>query len=76
VNFDAHDDGWRLSVSDDGVGYPTDTAKTQTGLGTDIVAALARHLNARVEVTTGGTGSTTAIIHRKPLTAVGAGSAP
>jgi two-component sensor histidine kinase len=63
VNFDASGAGWRLCVSDDGVGHAKISAVPQTGLGTNIVEALARHLKARVEIADGGIGSSTAIIH-------------
>jgi two-component sensor histidine kinase len=55
---------WRLSVSDDGVGrdpHPVEAA--HVGLGTSIVEALARNLNARVEIAPAGPGATTAIVH-------------
>jgi two-component sensor histidine kinase len=56
--------GWRLSVSDDGVGRPTNRAiRVQPGLGTSIVEALARSLGARVEIGPPGRGATTSIVH-------------
>ena len=52
IGVDYSSDGldWTLAVSDDGVGMPpNDTAKA--GLGTNIVNALAHHLDAEVKVT-------------------------
>jgi len=63
VSFDTHGAGWRLAVSDDGIGYARDAATVHTGLGRDIVQALARHLKARGEIADGGIGSSTAVIH-------------
>ncbi len=64
VDFSAEGPDWRLSVSDDGVGKPSGTAKPgRPGLGTNIVEALARHLKANVESVTTGAGTETAIIH-------------
>jgi two-component sensor histidine kinase len=53
-----------LSVSDDGVGRRHDGIEpTHVGLGTSIVEALARQLNARVEISDGHPGMATSIIH-------------
>lgn len=45
VNYDFHGPNWILCVRDDGVGMPA-VAPTRTGLGTSIVLALAKQLNA------------------------------
>ena len=63
VDFAAEGADWRLTVSDDGVGRKLDGDPNHTGLGTNIVEALARHLKAKVEVAEGGVGSSTAIVH-------------
>jgi two-component sensor histidine kinase len=57
VAYELHGPNWSLSVSDDGVGVPTDPALVRTGLGTSIVQALAKQLAADVVVkrTTPGT---------------------
>jgi chemotaxis protein methyltransferase CheR len=58
---------WRLSVSDDGVGRSADPPQPlHVGLGTSIVDALARNLNARVEIALPGPGAATAIVHAGP----------
>jgi len=63
VDFKGEGTGWRLSVSDDGVGRHTDTSKTpRVGLGTSIVEALARQLNARIEIRDNAPGTEVSII--------------
>ena len=52
---------WTLSVTDDGVGMPADPAHIQIGLGTSIVQALARQLDASVQVGPGHPGTRVAI---------------
>ena len=54
---------WTLSVGDNGVGMPEDPANAKPGLGTGIVEALARQLNARVRVSDGKPGTDVSIIH-------------
>ena len=58
-----HGPNWRLSVADDGVGMPTDPSLVRTGLGTSIVEALARQLEASVEISQGQPGTVVAITH-------------
>ena len=60
-----HSDGpkWTLSVTDDGVGMPTDAARTKPGLGTSIVEALARQLDASVRVSNARPGAKVSIVH-------------
>jgi len=54
---------WTLSVSDDGVGMPTDAASAKPGLGTSIIEALSRQLDARVEIADAHPGTSVSIIH-------------
>ncbi len=63
VDFALHGPNWVLSVTDDGVGMPTDTAHIRVGLGTSIVQALAKQLDATVETEPGHPGTRVAIIH-------------
>jgi two-component sensor histidine kinase len=63
VGFELHGPNWTLSVTDDGVGMPTDPAHIRTGLGTSIVQALARQLGAIVETAPGRPGTRVAITH-------------
>ena len=56
--------GWSLAVSDDGVGLAaTADGVPNSGVGTRIVAALARRLGARVEASSGETGTRVTIRH-------------
>lgn len=54
---------WALSVCDDGVGMPKDKATAKAGLGTSIVEALARQLEANIEVRDGKPGTHVTIRH-------------
>jgi PAS domain S-box-containing protein len=66
VAYEAAETGWRLAVSDNGIGIPEgqlDSDKPRAGLGTIIVAALAKQLDARVEVTRSRRGTTVSITH-------------
>ena len=64
VDFIGNGTGWRLSVSDDGVGRSVESGKAErVGLGTSIVQALARQLKARVEVSDKAPGTLVSIIH-------------
>lgn len=54
---------WTLSVSDDGVGMPADAADIRIGLGTSIVQALARQLDAVVIVGPARPGTCVSIRH-------------
>jgi len=68
VSYHAHDPEWRLSVSDDGVGTGSETARPPpTGLGTSIVDALAHQLESRVETSSGPQGMTVSIVHGASL---------
>lgn len=57
VDFQLNDAGWTLSVRDDGVGMPDDPALVRTGLGTSIVQALARQLEASVVINSAHPGT-------------------
>jgi two-component sensor histidine kinase len=54
---------WALSVSDNGVGMPADAASAKPGLGTSIVEALARQLDAKVRIANGRPGTSVSIVH-------------
>ena len=54
---------WTLSVTDDGVGMPAEPSALRTGLGTSIVQALARQLEAVVETASAHPGTRVAITH-------------
>jgi two-component system, sensor histidine kinase PdtaS len=65
ILVDYRSDGlaWTLSVRDTGIGMPADPADAQPGLGTGIVAALARQLDATVRVAAANPGTSVSIIH-------------
>jgi PAS domain S-box-containing protein len=64
VRYDVDGAGWRLSVSDNGVGLRDDRhERIGAGLGTSIVQALSHQLDARAEMSTGPQGTTVSIIH-------------
>lgn len=65
VSYVSHGPNWTLSVADDGVGMPPDAASATPGLGTSIVAALARQLDARVQVEAAHPGTKVSVIHTK-----------
>ncbi|MBK1664923.1 histidine kinase [Rhodospirillum rubrum] len=55
---------WRLSVSDNGVGTPTEgAAKVAPGLGTSIIQALGHQLDARIEIVGGPRGTRVSLTH-------------
>jgi two-component sensor histidine kinase len=64
VTYDAAETNWRLTVSDNGIGKPEGVLdKTRSGRGTSIVEALAKQLDARVEISQDPCGRTVSIIH-------------
>lgn len=60
VGYEAAPTGWRLEVTDDGVGLPD---KVSPGLGTSIVEALARQVDAVVTVSGTTQCTTVSITH-------------
>jgi two-component sensor histidine kinase len=62
VDYHSSELGWTLSVSDDGVGMPHAT-ETRSGLGSTIVQALARKLDAAVEIFDTDPGTRVSIVH-------------
>jgi two-component sensor histidine kinase len=63
VDYESKGPNWTLSVSDNGVGMPSESAEAVPGLGTSIVEALAKQLHARVDVHDGKPGTTVSIVH-------------
>ena len=66
VAYEAAESSWRLAVSDNGVGIPEgqlDSNQPRPGLGTIIIEALAKQLDARVGVTRSRRGTTVSITH-------------
>jgi two-component system, sensor histidine kinase PdtaS len=73
VDYQSHGADWTLSVGDDGVGFPRNGVEAKPGLGTSIVRALARQLDAQVVVTDNDPGTGISIIHKqaaKPVAAL------
>ncbi len=64
IDYNFHGPNWILCVRDDGVGMPM-TAPVRTGLGTNIVAALAGQLHASVEITPEHPGTQVSIKHTR-----------
>jgi two-component sensor histidine kinase len=62
VDYHSQGSEWALSVSDNGIGLPTDTDPPRPGLGTSIVEALAKQLQARVQVVDAGPGTIVSIV--------------
>jgi two-component sensor histidine kinase len=62
VSYEVSPEGWTLSVTDDGIGRPTDIPAARVGLGSSVVEALARQLNATVVISDAKPGARIAIV--------------
>ena len=63
VDYRSDNSDWTLKAHDDGVGMPSHDAHSKRGLGSSIVTALARQLNAQVEIADGQPGTEVRIVH-------------
>ena len=63
VGYSSHGPNWTLTVRDDGVGMPKDAASAKPGLGTSIVEALAKQLQACIQVESRDHGVVISLIH-------------
>jgi PAS domain S-box-containing protein len=63
VNYQSQGPNWTLCVDDDGVGMPRGDAVATPGLGTSIVEALARQLDAHITVADRRPGTAVFVIH-------------
>lgn len=63
VGYASAEPDWTLSVRDDGVGMKTDSDPGSAGLGTNIVEALARHLDADLSVEGSAPGTKVTLTH-------------
>lgn len=63
VDYLSKGKGWTLTVGDNGVGMPGDQPSAKPGLGTGIVDALSKQLDASVTVTDADPGTTVSIEH-------------
>jgi chemotaxis protein methyltransferase CheR len=66
VAYETSESGWTLSIADNGVGKPPAVDAT-SGLGTSIVQALAKELDASVDVVSDEHGTTVTIAHGTPI---------
>ena len=64
VSYKSDQNDWTLSVTDDGVGMASGSVPAKAGLGTSIVDALARQLDATVNVTSANPGTRVSVAHR------------
>ena len=70
VSYKVADTDWKLTISDNGVGKPDVSASdTKPGLGTSLVKALTKQLDAVVDVVTNSGGTAVSITHAtfKPI---------
>jgi chemotaxis protein methyltransferase CheR len=64
VAFEVNELGWKLVVSDNGVGKPIGTTATAGGgLGSSLIKALAHQLDARVDIVSSPKGRSVAVTH-------------
>jgi two-component sensor histidine kinase len=76
VDYRSQGPNWTLCVEDDGIGMPHGDVVATPGLGTSIVEALARQLNASVKLADRNPGTAVSIVHAQ-IAAVGStGVAP
>jgi chemotaxis protein methyltransferase CheR len=62
ITFEKAQSDWKLTVSDNGVGrLPSEHSKSSTGLGTVLIAALAKQLNAQISETSSPQGLAVAV---------------
>jgi two-component sensor histidine kinase len=64
VSYDVSGTDWQLAVSDNGCGKPDGVfAQPKTGLGTGVVKALAKQLDAQVVTVSGALGTKVSVTH-------------
>jgi two-component sensor histidine kinase len=63
VDYGSHGPNWTMSVTDNGLGMPADSEGAKPGLGTNIVEALAKRLDAKVQVASANPGTAVSIVH-------------
>ena len=74
VAYEVSGADWKLGVSDNGIGKPNATDRSKGGLGTGIIKALAKQLDAQVVTLTGPLGTTVSVTHATFGTSAGAHS--
>ncbi|HEY4985722.1 MAG TPA: histidine kinase dimerization/phosphoacceptor domain -containing protein [Bradyrhizobium sp.] len=76
VAYTASEDGWKLSVSDNGIGSKSNAIdRPRSGLGTGIVKALARQLGAEVTTAAGQPGTIVSVARTAIVTRAGSAGA-
>jgi two-component sensor histidine kinase len=63
VDYKTHASNWTLSVTDNGVGMPTQPGSAKAGLGTSIIEALTKQLGASISVAGANPGTKVSIMH-------------
>jgi PAS domain S-box-containing protein len=66
VSYKVADTDWKLTISDNGIGKPdpgTSEKKAEGGLGTSLVQALTKQLDAQLDVTSDAKGTVVSITH-------------
>lgn len=63
VDYHSNDTQWSMSVRDDGIGIPSDPAGVKPGLGTGIVEAMAKQLDAEFTTIAAKPGTKVSIVH-------------
>jgi two-component sensor histidine kinase len=63
VDYHSHGPNWTLSVTDNGIGMPTDAASAKPGLGTSIVKALSAQLHGVIKVGDANPGTAVSVAH-------------
>ncbi len=66
VDYGSDGADWTLSVADDGIGMPALPGAAKPGLGTNIIQALAKQLDARLSVVEGTPGTAVLLEHVPP----------
>ncbi|MCW6512427.1 sensor histidine kinase [Lichenifustis flavocetrariae] len=69
IDFRSHGTDWTLSIRDDGIGMPLN--RGAPGLGTSIVEALARQLDARIGVADRHPGTDVSLVHTQMVASNG-----
>ena len=64
VSYKVAETDWKLTISDNGIGKPDpSTGQIKPGLGTSLVQALAKQLDARVDIESDSHGTAVSITH-------------
>jgi len=64
VTYEVNGTDWKLTVSDNGVGRPTNSGPpAKGGLGTSLVQALAHQLDAQVQIINSPNGMRVSVTH-------------